>query len=140
MTKGMFELNPEELSAVIGGATYNSAVNNFGGTHITNVYNRTVINNGDPGRVAFNGGTGGVRAEPTAEQRGFEHEHHVQATQAQERQVAAAREDRSLRASETPPFPIRSGPTPRTSASVPGTSTTTAPKRPSPCFVPGSAG
>ena len=27
MTKGMFELKPEELRAVIGGATYYSAVN-----------------------------------------------------------------------------------------------------------------
>jgi hypothetical protein len=27
MTKGMFELKPEELRAVIGGATYHSAVN-----------------------------------------------------------------------------------------------------------------
>jgi hypothetical protein len=27
MTKGMFELKPEELRAVIGGATYYSAIN-----------------------------------------------------------------------------------------------------------------
>jgi hypothetical protein len=29
MTKGMFELKPEELRAVIGGATYYSAANKF---------------------------------------------------------------------------------------------------------------
>src|SRR5215468_4006051 len=37
---------------------YNRAVNNFGGLHVTNVYNTTVVNNVTVNRVSFNGGAG----------------------------------------------------------------------------------
>ncbi|WP_156438574.1 hypothetical protein [Bradyrhizobium valentinum] len=36
--------------------------NNFGGVAITNVHNKTVINNTTITRVSFNGGTGGCCA------------------------------------------------------------------------------
>jgi hypothetical protein len=45
--------------------SYNRAVNNFGGVTITNVYNKTVINNTSVTRVSFNGGSGGTAAQPT---------------------------------------------------------------------------
>ena len=75
-----------------GHFAYNSAVNNFGGRHFTNVYNRSVGVR-DPGnRVAFNGGRGGTTARPTAQQEAFAHEHHVGATslQVQHERMAAA--------------------------------------------------
>jgi len=50
-----------------GAWAYNRAVNNFGGVHVTNVYNSTVhVNNVT--RVSYNGGTGGIQAQPTREQ------------------------------------------------------------------------
>jgi hypothetical protein len=82
-----------------GHFAYNSAVNNFGGAHFTNVYNRTVAA-GDPGnRVAFNGGSGGTTARPTAQQEALAHAQHVAPTalQVQHERMAAA--DPQLRAS-----------------------------------------
>jgi WXXGXW repeat (2 copies) len=46
---------------------YNRSVNNFGTVNITNVYNKTVIVNNN--HVAFNGGQGGLAAQPTAAER-----------------------------------------------------------------------
>src|SRR6201995_4754949 len=47
-----------------GGAFfYNHSCANFGGVHVTNVYNHTVINNYN--HVSFNGGSGGLHARPT---------------------------------------------------------------------------
>jgi hypothetical protein len=47
-----------------GVVTYNRTVNNFGSTHITNVYDKTVINNTTAIHVSFNGGSGGTAARP----------------------------------------------------------------------------
>ncbi len=58
-------------------------MSNFGGTHITNVHNQTVVSNTTINRVAFNGGTGGRTLRPTAQQVAFAHEQHVAATSAQ---------------------------------------------------------
>lgn len=77
---------------------YNRSVNNFGNVHITNVYNKTVIVN-QSNRVSYNGGPGGVAAQPTQQQLAVQHERHIQATPAQTRQVQAAHSDRSLFAS-----------------------------------------
>src|ERR1700758_3362254 len=62
---------------------YNRAYNNLGGVHVTNVYNKTVINNVTVNHVSFNGGEGGVHAQPTARELSAEHEHHVAFTPAQ---------------------------------------------------------
>jgi hypothetical protein len=73
-----------------GGAFfYNHAYANFGGAHVTNVYNRTVIVN-NHSTVAFNGGRGGIQAQPSAEERGYMNERHVQPTanQTQHEQIA----------------------------------------------------
>ena len=78
---------------------YNRAVVNVGSVHITNVYNKTVINNVNVTRVSYNGGSGGVRAQPTAEESAAVHEHHVAVTPAQQQHVQAARSNPELRAS-----------------------------------------
>jgi hypothetical protein len=63
--------------------SYNTTVNNFGGVHITNVYNKTVIVNNNTTNVSFNGGTGGTRVTPTKVEQLATSERHVQPTAAQ---------------------------------------------------------
>src|ERR1700727_1332000 len=48
---------------------YNRSVNNITNVHVTNVYNRTVINNRNVTRVSYNGGRGGINREPTPQER-----------------------------------------------------------------------
>jgi hypothetical protein len=81
-----------------GGFEYNQAYNNFGGTHITNVYNERVNNDTTITRTSFNG-QGGINARPTPEQEAAEHENHVQPTPAQSQHFDAARTNPDLRAS-----------------------------------------
>src|SRR6185437_8731309 len=67
---------------------YNRAINNVNATHIRNVYvNNTVINNVHASRVSYNGG---LSARPTAQQRTWASQRHVQPTtvQTQQRNVA----------------------------------------------------
>ncbi len=57
--------------------TYNRAVTNIGTSiSVTNVYNKTVINNNTT-NVSFNGGAGGIKAQPTAQERAFSNEPHT---------------------------------------------------------------
>jgi len=49
---------------------YNQSVNNFGGRRVTNYYNAPIQHRGDGGRTSFNGGNGGVRAQPSPGQTG----------------------------------------------------------------------
>jgi hypothetical protein len=77
---------------------YNRSVTNISNVHVTNVYNKTVINNVTVNRVSYNGGTGGVRAEPTAEQQAAAREQHLAPVASQQRQVEAARGNQELRA------------------------------------------
>ncbi|HTV77494.1 MAG TPA: hypothetical protein VMF03_04510 [Steroidobacteraceae bacterium] len=66
-----------------GGAFfYNRAVANFGHVNIVNVYNAPVPH-GVVSRVSFNGGEGGLRAQPTPEERRVMNERHVAATSMQ---------------------------------------------------------
>lgn len=78
---------------------YNQTVNNFGGVHVTNVYNQTVVVN-NVTRVSFNGGTGGTAARPTQEELEVAHEHHVPPTAAQTQHQHTASANPALRASE----------------------------------------
>ncbi len=78
---------------------YNRAVVNVGSAHITNVYNKTVINNVSVTRVSYNGGNGGVRAQPTATETAAGRERHIEATAAQRQHVQTARTNPELRAS-----------------------------------------
>jgi hypothetical protein len=78
---------------------YNRSVVNFGGRNITNVYSKTVVNNVTVNRVSYNGGSGGVRAQPTANELAAASAHHLPPTRAQQQQVQTARSNPALRAS-----------------------------------------
>jgi hypothetical protein len=71
--------------------SYNRTVNNFGGVHVTNVYNKTVINNTSVTNVSFNGGTGGTTAQPSATEEAAAREQHTPPTalQAQHEQTSS---------------------------------------------------
>ena len=83
-----------------GAFSYNRAVNNFGGVTITNVYNKTVINNTSVTRVSFNGGSGGTAAQPTPLEQAAAREQHVAATTAQTQHEQTAIGNKALLASE----------------------------------------
>ncbi|HKH98892.1 MAG TPA: YXWGXW repeat-containing protein [Candidatus Sulfotelmatobacter sp.] len=75
-----------------GGFYYNRAVANVSVTNVTNVYNKTVVvNNTTVNNVSYNGGTGGVTAQPTAAEQAAEHEQHTAplAAQTQHEQLAS---------------------------------------------------
>src|SRR5580698_4007375 len=78
---------------------YNTAVNNVNVTNIHNTYNTTVVNNTTVNRVSYNGGTGGVTAAPTAQDRTYAQEKHIAPVAAQTQQVTAARANPQQRAS-----------------------------------------
>jgi hypothetical protein len=83
-----------------GAFRYNRAYNHFGaGAHITNVYNRTVVNNITVNRVSFNGGRG-IQARADSREVAAEHEHHVGPVGAQRQHIESARGNPQLRASE----------------------------------------
>jgi hypothetical protein len=86
-----------------GGAfAYNRAVANFGGVHMTNVYeDRTVINQNtivNVNHTSFNG-PGGVVRQPTPQENQFANEHHFQPTANQMSHESFAAQDRSQLAS-----------------------------------------
>ncbi|MBV9155925.1 MAG: YXWGXW repeat-containing protein [Acidobacteriaceae bacterium] len=78
--------------------SYNTYVNQVNTTIIHNTYNENVTNI-NVTRVSYNGGAGGVTAEPTAEQRTYEQERHVPPVAAQVQHVQVARSNPELRAS-----------------------------------------
>jgi len=80
--------------------SYNRAVNNFGGVHITNVYNKTVINTTTINNHTSFNGPGGIAARPTREEAAYEHEKHVAATEAQQAHQQQAAQNKALLASE----------------------------------------
>jgi len=77
---------------------YNREVNNFGGVHVTNIYSKTVVNNGPVNRVSFNGGTGGTTVQATAQEQAAGNERHWQPTGAQLQHLNTARTNPSLQA------------------------------------------
>ena len=80
-----------------GAFFYNRSVNNIpASVHITNVYNRTVINNVTVNRVSFNGGNGGTAARPTSADLAAEHEHHLAPVSAQIQHEQTARNQPAL--------------------------------------------
>src|SRR5580704_6932176 len=79
---------------------YNTAVTNVNTTIVHNTYvNRTVVNNVTVNRVSYNGGPGGLRAQPTADERVAMNEHHVAATSAQVQHEQSAKSDKAAYAS-----------------------------------------
>ncbi len=75
---------------------YNSAVTNIGNTNITNVYVNNVTVNRNTANVSYNGGQGGLTAQPTAAERAALNQPHVAPTPAQVQHFDAARADRAL--------------------------------------------
>jgi hypothetical protein len=80
-----------------GSFFYNRSVMNVNVTNVTNVYNKTVVVNNN--HVAFNGGTGGVVAQPTAEEQRFAQEQHTPALAAQTEHEHAASQNKEMFAS-----------------------------------------
>src|SRR5580658_2697686 len=72
-----------------GNFAYNRSANNFGSVNVSNTYrqNLTVSNRTN---VSYVGGTGGITAAPTAEQRAAANEQHIPATAAQTSHITAA--------------------------------------------------
>ncbi len=77
---------------------YNRAVNNINTTIIHNSYSEPVAN-GSASRVSYNGGNGGITAQPTAQERLAERDRHRSATPAQLQHQQAARQNRAQFAS-----------------------------------------
>ena len=83
----------------VGGAfAYNRSVTNVNVTVVHNTYNETVINNVNVTRVSYNGGAGGVRAVPTAQERVAEREQHFQPTPMQRQHLQQAQRNPALMA------------------------------------------
>ena len=104
-----------------GGFYYNRTVNNISNVHITNVYNKTVINNVTENRVSYNGGNGGVRAQPTPQQVAFAHAQHTPPVAAQRQHLAMARQNPQLRVTNNhgaPPIAATARPAAFTGAAV----------------------
>jgi hypothetical protein len=82
---------------------YNSAVANFGGVHVTNVYRNTTIVQQttivNVNHVSYNGGTGGIARQPTPQESQWSNEHHIEPTANQQQHFQAAAQDRSQLAS-----------------------------------------
>ena len=78
---------------------YNRAVNHVNVTSITNTYNTPVVNNTSVARVSYNGGSGGVRAQPTPQERIAERDRHTALLPVQARHELAASSNRALLAS-----------------------------------------
>ena len=72
---------------------YNRTVNNVNITNVRYVYNQPVTNNFNGTRVAYNGGPGGVQAQPTQAQLAAERQRHMAATPVQIQHEQAARRD-----------------------------------------------
>ena len=81
------------------GFYYNRTVNHISNVNITNVYNKTVINNINVNRVSYNGGRGGTLARATPQQLAYARQSRMGPIAAQQQQMNLARQDPALRAS-----------------------------------------
>ena len=77
---------------------YNRNVANLGNTHITNVYNKTVIVHNTT-NVSYNGGRGGLSAAPSHQEQRALSEHHLPPTQEQAQHHQGASQNKELLAS-----------------------------------------
>ena len=83
-----------------GAFYYNRSVNNIRTTNITNVYNKTVVNNVNVTTVSYNGGPGGTQARPTAGQLAAANQRRSGPVAEQRQQIQTAQSDPRLRATE----------------------------------------
>lgn len=77
---------------------YNTTVMNVNTTVIHNTYRETVVNNVTINKVSYNGGTGGIAATPTAQERIAAREQHVPATAVQRQHIQEAIKNPALAA------------------------------------------
>jgi len=82
-----------------GAFFYNSAVTKVNATVVTNVYNKTVINNTTVSNVSFNGGNGGITSQPSAQEKAWSQEPHTPPTALQTQHEHTASTNRGLFAS-----------------------------------------
>lgn len=68
---------------------YNRSVTNVNVTNVTNVYNKTVIVNNNT-HVSYNGGNGGVHAQPSAQEQRWAGERHMEPTRDQQQHFQQA--------------------------------------------------
>jgi hypothetical protein len=73
---------------------YNTAVNNVSSTNFHHTYVNGAVAGNNTSNVSYNGGSGGVQAQPTAQQRQFSSERHHAPTSLQQAHVRAASQDR----------------------------------------------
>lgn len=85
---------------------YNRSVTRVNVTIIHNTYRETVINHVTVMRVSYNGGPGGVRTLPTAQERFAEQERHFPPTALQRQQVRRAQREPELLARENRGHPV----------------------------------
>jgi hypothetical protein len=78
--------------------SYNTTVNNVGSVSVS-TYSKTVINNTNVTNVSFNGGAGGTKVQPTAQEQAVAHEQHTPATQTQTQHQTEASSNKALLAS-----------------------------------------
>jgi len=72
-----------------GNFSYNRTVNNFGSVSVQHAYEQNV-SGGNRTNVSYTGGTGGIRAEPTAAERSAGSERHTPVTAEQTTHITAA--------------------------------------------------
>ena len=82
-----------------GGFYYNRSVTNVNVNVVRNTYNTTVVNNSNINRVSYNGGAGGINAQPTTAEQTAMRERHTDATAAQMRHQQASSTNRAMLAS-----------------------------------------
>jgi hypothetical protein len=82
-----------------GGFYYNRTVNHIENVNITNVYNKTVINNVNVNHISYNGGRGGVMARATPQQMAFARQARMGPIAAQQQQMNLARQNPAMRVS-----------------------------------------
>jgi hypothetical protein len=84
-----------------GAYFYNCSVNNVANvTTITNVYNKTVLNNVTVSNVSYYGGAGGTTATPTGKEQAAAHQPHTAPTAAQMQHEQTAKSNPALAASQ----------------------------------------
>jgi len=81
-----------------GSFAYNRSVNNFGSVQVQHVYEHQ-MSGGSRSNISYAGGTGGIRAEPTAAERAGESERHTPVTAEQARHISAAASNPTFAAS-----------------------------------------
>ena len=79
---------------------YNTAVSHVNVGNIHNTYSQSVVNNVTVNRVSYNGGTGGIRAQPNATEQAAARAPHQSATSVQMQHRQAAMTNHALSATE----------------------------------------